>query len=71
MDKDKTIEQKKRVIITGDFILNAIREKSQESLSKGKQFPGRVTSATILENIDQLVKVNQTVLLFMKAQMIS
>ena len=27
MDKDKTIEQKKRVVITGDSMLNGIHEK--------------------------------------------
>ena len=27
MDKDKTIKEKKRVVITGDFILNGIHDK--------------------------------------------
>ena len=33
MDKDKSIEQKKKVVITGDFVLNGIHEKgyAQES----------------------------------------
>ena len=33
MDKDKTIEQKKRVVITGDSMLNGIHEK-EKSMSK-------------------------------------
>ena len=59
MDKDKTIEQK-RVVITGDSMLNGIHAKgmSKNYRVKVNYFPGR-TSATILENIDQLV--NQTV----------
>ena len=57
MDKDKTIEQKKRVVITGDSMLNRIHEKSMSNKHRLKvnNFPGR-TSATVLENIDQLVK---------------
>ena len=57
MDKDKTIEQKKRVVITGDSMLNGIHEKgmSKNYRVKVNNFPGG-TSATILENIDQLVK---------------
>ena len=57
MDKDKTIEQKKRVVITGDSMLNGIHEKgmSKNYRVKVNNFPGG-TSATILENIDQLAK---------------
>ena len=57
MDKDKTIEQKKRVVITGDFMLNEIHKKgmSKNHRVKINNFPGG-TSATVLENIDQLVK---------------
>ena len=57
MDKDKTIEQKKRALITGDSMLNGIHEKgmSKNHRVKVNNFPGG-TSATILENIDQLVK---------------
>ena len=57
MDKDKIIEQKKRVVITGDSMLNGINEKgmSKNYSVKVNNFPGG-TSATILENIDQLVK---------------
>ena len=57
MDKDKTIEQKKKVVITGDSMLNGIHEKdmSKNYRVKVNNFPGG-TSATILENIDQLVK---------------
>ena len=57
MDKDKTIEQKKKVVITGDPMLNGIHEKgmSKNYRVKVNNFPGG-TSATILENIDQLVK---------------
>ena len=57
MDKDKTIEQKKRVVITGDSMLNGIHEKgmSKNYRVRVKNFPGG-TSATILETIDQSVK---------------
>ena len=57
MDKDKTIEQKKKVFITGDSMMNGIHEKgmSKNYRVKVNNFPGG-TSATILENIDQLVK---------------
>ena len=57
MDKDKIIEQKKRVVITEDSMLNGIHEKgmSKSYRVKVNNFPGS-TSATILENIDQLVK---------------
>ena len=57
MDKDKTIEQKKRVVITGDSMLNGIHEKgkSKNYRVKVNNFPGG-TNATILDNIDQLVK---------------
>ena len=43
MDKYKTIEQKKRVVIVGDSMRNGIYEKgmSKNLKSKGKQFPGR------------------------------
>ena len=61
MDKDKTIKEKKRVVITGDFILNGIHDKGMFKNHRVKvhNFP-RGTSATILENIDQLIKSNQT-----------
>ena len=57
MDKDKTIEQNKRVAITGDSMLNGIHEKgmSKNHRVNVNNFLGG-TSATILENIDQLVK---------------
>ena len=57
MDKDKTVEQKKRVVITGDSMLNGIHEKGMSNNYRVKvnNFPGG-TSATILENIDQSVK---------------
>ena len=57
MDKDKTIEQKERVVITGDYMLNEIREKSMSKNHRVKinNFP-EDTSATVLEKIDQLVK---------------
>ena len=57
MDKDKAIEQKKKIVIRGDSILNEIQEKgmSKNYRVKVNNFPGG-TSATILENIDQLVK---------------
>ena len=56
MDKDKTIEQKKRVVITGVSMLNEIHGKGmfKNHRIKVNNFPGG-TSATILENIDQLV----------------
>ena len=41
MDKDKTIEQEKRVVITGDSMLNGIHEKGMSKNHKGKKFPGR------------------------------
>ena len=41
MDKDKTIEQKKRVVITREFMLNGIHEKGMCKNHKGKQFPER------------------------------
>ena len=57
MDKDKTIEQKKRVVITRDSMLNGIHEKGMSKNYKVKvnNFSGG-TSSTILENIDQLLK---------------
>ena len=57
MDKDKTIEQKKRLVITEDSKLNKIHEKgmSKNYRVKVNNLPAG-TSATILENIDQLVK---------------
>ena len=57
MDKDKTIEQKKRVVITGDSMLNRISEEgmSKNYRVKVNNFHGS-TSPTILENIDQLAK---------------
>ena len=60
MDKDKTIEQKKRVAITGDFMVNGTHEKGmcKNHRIKVNSFPGD-TSATILENIDHLIKANQ------------
>ena len=64
MDKDKTIEQKKRVVITGDSMLNGILEKgmSKNYRVKVNNFPAG-TSATILENIDQLVKIKSDCLI--------
>ena len=41
MDEDKTIEQNKRVVITGDSMLNGIYEKGMSKNYKGKQFSGR------------------------------
>ena len=41
MDKDKTIEQKKRVFITEDSTLNRIYEKGMSKNYIGKQFPRR------------------------------
>ena len=41
MDKDKTIEQKKRLVVTRDSMLNGMHEKSMSKNYKGKQFPGR------------------------------
>ena len=57
MDKDKRIEQKKRVVFTRDFMQNGIHEKGMSKNNKVKvnNFPGS-TSATILENTDQLLK---------------
>ena len=57
MDKDKTIEQKKRLVITEDSKLNRIHEKGmfKNYRVKVNNLPAG-TSATILENIDQLVK---------------
>ena len=53
MDKDKTIEQKKRVVITGDSMLHGIHEKgmSKNCRVKVNNFTGG-TSATILEKTD-------------------
>ena len=50
MDKDKTIEQKKRVVITGDSMLHGIHEKgmSKNSRVKVSNFTGGA-SAAILE----------------------
>ena len=57
MDKDKTIEQKKRVVITGDSTLNGIHDKglSKNYRVKVNNFP-RGISAMILGNIDQSIK---------------
>ena len=57
MDKDKTAEQNKKGVITGDSMLNGIHEKgiSKNHGVKVNSFPGG-TSATILWNIDQLIK---------------
>ena len=57
MNKYKTIEQKKRVAITGDSMFSGIDEKgmSKNYRVKVNKFPGG-TSVAILENIDQLVK---------------
>ena len=57
MDKDKTIEQKKRVVIKGDSMLKGMHEKgmSKNYRVKVNNFPGG-TSATFLENLDQLIK---------------
>ena len=53
MDKDKTIEQKKRVVITGDSMLHGIHEKgmSKNSRVKVSNFTGGA-SAAILEKTD-------------------
>ena len=53
----KIKQNKKRVVITGDSMLNGIHEKrmSKNYWVKINSFPVG-TSATILENIDQLVK---------------
>ena len=48
MDKDKTIEQKKRVVITG------VEWKTQERYVQ--ESISWVYSAAVLENIDQFVK---------------
>ena len=42
MDKDKTVEQKKRVVITGDSMLNGINEKGMSNNYRVKvnNFPG-------------------------------
>ena len=55
--KDKTKEQKKRVVITGDSMLNGIHEKglSKNHTVKINNFPGG-TSETVLENIDETLK---------------
>ena len=54
MDKDKTIEQKKNVVITGDSMLNGIPEKgmSKNHRVEVNNFPSG-TSTMIMENIDQ------------------
>ena len=64
MDKDKTIERKKSVVITGDSMLNGILEKgmSKNYRVKVNNFPGG-TRATILENIDQLGKIKSDCLI--------
>ena len=51
------IKQMKKVVITGDSMLNGIHEKDmfKNHRVQVNNFPGG-TSATILENIDQLVK---------------
>ena len=53
MDKDKTIEQKKRVVITGDSMLHGIHEKgmSKNNRVKVNNFTGGA-SAAILEKTD-------------------
>ena len=55
--KDKTKEQKKRVVITGDSMLNGIHEKglSKSHTVKINNFSGG-TSETVLENIDETLK---------------
>ena len=57
MNKYKTIEQKKRVAITGGSMFSGIDEKgmSKNYRVKVNSFP-EGTSVAILENIDQLVK---------------
>ena len=57
MNKYKTIEQKKRVAVTGGSMFSGIDEKgmSKNYRVKVNKFPGG-TSVAILENIDQLVK---------------
>ena len=56
-EKDKTKEQKKRVVITGDSMLNGIHEKvlSKNHTVKINNFSGG-TSETVLENIDETLK---------------
>ena len=55
--KDKTKEQKKRVVITGDSMLNGIHEKglSKNHTVKINNFSGG-TSETVLQNIDETLK---------------
>ena len=55
--KIKTIQQKKKGVITGDSMLNGTYEKgmSKNYRVKVNNFPGGA-GATILENINQLVK---------------
>ena len=55
--KDKTKEQKKRVVITGDSMLNGIHEKglSKNHTVKINNFPGGA-SEMVLENIDETLK---------------
>ena len=56
MNKYKTIEQKKRVAVTGGSMFSGIGEKGMSKNYRVKvNFPGG-TSVAILENIDQLVK---------------
>ena len=56
MNKYKTIEQKKRVAVTGGSMFSGIGEKGMSKNYRVKvNFP-RGTSVAILENIDQLVK---------------
>ena len=55
--KDKTKEQKKRVVITGDSMLNGIHETglSKNHTVKINNFPGG-TSEMVLKNIDETLK---------------
>ena len=58
MDKDKTIERKKRVVLIGDSMLNGILKKGMPKNHKQlkvNNFPSG-TSAKILKNMDQLIR---------------
>ena len=56
-DNESISEQKKRVVITGDSMLNGLHEKGlyKNYHVKIKNFPGG-TSETVLENIDEIMK---------------
>ena len=60
LDTDNEInsEHKRKVVITGDSLLNGLHEKglSRNHRVKVNNFPGG-TSETILENIDEIIKI--------------